>query len=159
MPFPVSGGCQCTRVRYALIRDPITVYACHCSDCQTATGSSFALSMYVPADGVEVGPVQPTGWEFNLPDGRKRNFVGCPDCATILWVVPSRFPELLCLQPGNLDDTSWFQPVAHIWVRSAQPWVRLDPGVLCYDTQPENPGALVRAWRERDSGPSHSNPK
>jgi hypothetical protein len=150
VPFPISGGCQCARIRYLLLRDPITVYACHCTDCQTATGSSYALSMYVVADDVEITSGAVTATDFSLPDGRSRQFFGCTECATVLWVAPEQLPTVLCLQPGNLDDTTWFYPVGHIWVRSAQPWVRLAPSALCFDTQPDDPGELVRAWKERD---------
>jgi len=149
MSFPQLGGCGCGKVRYRLTSDPVTVYACHCTDCQTATGSSFALSMYVARDAIRLLRGEPQLREFNLSNGRERHMFACVECGSCLWGVPRNFPDLLNLQPGTLDDTSWFRPVAHIWTRSAQPWVTIPPNTLRYEKQPEDPLPLVRAWRSR----------
>jgi len=53
------------------------------------------------------------------------------------------------VRPGTLDDRSWIDPVAHIWVRSRQPWVVLPPDAVVFETQPDDPTTLVRLWRER----------
>ena len=40
-----DGGCFCGEIRYRFVGDPLTLYACHCTDCQRETGASFVLSM------------------------------------------------------------------------------------------------------------------
>jgi len=150
MPFVVrSGGCACGGVRFDLVSDPITVYACHCTDCQTETGASFTLSMIVPMEAVVLTLGEPKLRAYRLPDGRQRTPHRCPACDAVLWSVPRRFPELLNLQPGMLDDTSWVTPAGHIWVRSRQPWVVIPPDALAYDQQPEDVTPMVKAWKER----------
>jgi hypothetical protein len=153
MSFPQLGGCGCEALRYRLSSDPLTVYACHCTDCQTETGSSFALSMYVVREAVELLCGEPRLREFSLPDGRLRRSLVCGECGTALWGEGGDRPELRNLQPGTLDDTSWAQPIAHIWTRSAQPWISLALGSLQYEMQPDDPLALVRAWKSRPSAP------
>jgi len=153
MSFPRPGGCECEAIRYQLTSDPITVYACHCTDCQTATGASFALSMYVDRDAVELLRGEPKLREFDLSDGRVRRAWVCAACGTALWGKNRKLPELLNLQPGTLDDTSWFRPVGHIWARSAQPWVTIPPEALRYEKQLDDPLALVRAWKSRPDTP------
>ena len=64
-------------------------------------------------------------------------------------MIPRRFPDLLTVQPGTLDDTSWFTPVGDIWTASGQPWSRLSPGELHYEAQPEDMLPLVQAWKAR----------
>ena len=49
MNFPQSGGCQCGTVRYEITGPPTTVYACHCTECQTQSGSAFAMAAVIPA--------------------------------------------------------------------------------------------------------------
>ena len=156
MSFPQPGGCECEKVRYQLTSDPVTVYACHCTDCQTATGASFALSMYVARDAIKLLRGEPQLREFNLSDGRERRAFACAECGASLWGERRNLPELLNLQPGTLDDTSWFRPVGHIWTRSAQPWVTIPPEALRYEMQPEDPLPLVRAWKSRPDFPSPS---
>jgi hypothetical protein len=60
----------------------------------------------------------------------------CADCGTRLFNEPSRNPEIINVKPGTLDDTSWIDPVGHLWLASAQPWFRPPGDVLCYQGQP-----------------------
>src|SRR5262245_37317036 len=53
-PLPWEGGCQCRAVRYVLRALPLTLYACHCKECQLQSSSAFGLSMRIPAAAVEI---------------------------------------------------------------------------------------------------------
>ena len=37
----VDGGCHCGNIRYEAEVDPAKVVICHCTDCQTLSGSAF----------------------------------------------------------------------------------------------------------------------
>ncbi len=147
MALTRKGGCDCGDVRYEFSCEILSCYACHCTDCQTATGASFALSMYVARDSIKLLRGEPQLREFNLSDGRERRAFACAECGASLWGERQSLPDLLNLQPGTLDDTSWFRPVGHIWTRSAQPWVTISPDALRYEKQPGDPLPLVRAWK------------
>ena len=155
-PDARAGGCLCGAIRYRFSGDPVTLYACHCTDCQVATGSSFALSMLVPRESIELLQGKPELCEVDLPDGRRKRAFRCTGCGTHLWGAPQRVPQVLNLNPGTLDDTSWFEPVGHIWTRSAQPWVRIPADTLCYERQPEDMLPLVRAWKARSTKPAET---
>ncbi|MGH0029332.1 MAG: GFA family protein [Myxococcota bacterium] len=148
--FPQRGGCPCGDVAYALGEDPLSVYACHCTDCQSATGSAFSLAMIVRRDALRVVRGEPVEHGFATPDGRDKSASVCPRCQTALF-APTRIPDLMLLEAGTLDDTSWVAPVAHIWTRSAQPWLLIPPDALRFAEQPDEEGtlAMVRAWKER----------
>ena len=135
MAFPQHGGCLCGDVRYALSEDPVTLYACHCTDCQSETGSAFALSMIVRAEALETTRGEPAEFGVELDDGRVKRGLHCPRCTAPLWGVNEPM-GLANLQPGSLDDTGWLQPVGHIWTRSAQPWVVLPEDGLLFEQQP-----------------------
>jgi hypothetical protein len=47
MAAPYTGGCVCGATCYRLTAEPLTLYACHCTDCQKRSGSAFGLSMWV----------------------------------------------------------------------------------------------------------------
>ena len=70
----------------------------------------------------------------------------CSRCITRLWSEPQTRPELAVVRGGTLDDTSWLNPVAHIWTRSAQPWFAFTEGVARFEKQPE-PHELTALWR------------
>jgi hypothetical protein len=91
----------------------------------------------------------PEAYAVTLPEGVKRHGRFCGECATRLWGEPARFPQVFILRPGTLDDTSWLDPVGHIWVRSKQAWVQIPDGAVTFEAQPEDPMALIKAWRER----------
>src|SRR5262245_19037905 len=48
------GSCVCAAVRYELITEPLTLFCCHCTECQTASGASFVLALKVRYGGIEV---------------------------------------------------------------------------------------------------------
>jgi hypothetical protein len=148
--FPQHGGCLCGDVRYRLDEDPVTLYVCHCTDCQTQTGTSFALSMVVRRPAFQIVRGEPREAAIELADGRVKRALFCGRCA-VRFASPSRLPGLTIVEPGTLDDTSWVRPVGHIWARSAQPFVVIPEDTLRFEAQPSNEGmmALVRAWKGR----------
>src|SRR5262245_55714041 len=101
MPGPYTGGCVCGSVRYRLDAEPLTLYACHCTYCQTQSGSAFGLSMPVPRDAVHVTRGTVTRYEFVAPDGRQRAGARCGVCPTRLWGAPVLRPPILILRPGT----------------------------------------------------------
>ena len=105
--FPQGGGCSCGDVRYRLLADPVMFYACHCTDCQTATGSAFGLSMVCQAEHVELVRGRPVLVEVALPRGRLIGAQHCPRCRVSVWGESRALPNLRNLRPGGLDDTSW----------------------------------------------------
>ena len=147
-----TGGCLCGAIRYRLDEAPVAFYACHCTDCQRQTGSAFGLSMIVRREALALVQGEPRSYDVTLPDGRSKRGRFCDRCAARVWGEPVRFPQVRVLRPGTLDDPGAFEPFGHIWTRSRRPWVSIPPGQPCFEGQPEDPLALVRAWRERHPG-------
>ena len=148
--FPQTGGCLCSDIRYRLDEDPLTVYACHCSDCQRQTGSSFSLSMVVRREALKRVQGEAVEYLVELSDGRRKQSSYCPRCTTRLW-SPSRGADLVVVEPGTLDDASWVRPVGHIWMRSAQSWLGIPDDALRFEERSGEAASLelVRAWKER----------
>ena len=150
--FPQTGHCLCKDVEFRLTEDPLTVYLCHCTDCQTQSGSSFALSMIVRAEAIEVEKGNPRESSVELEDGRLRMGSRCQRCFTAMWGSSSA-EGFAVVEPGTFDDTSWFWPVGHIWTRSAQPWFPMPEDSILIETQPtpDQIVELVRAWKNRSA--------
>lgn len=149
MTISRPGGCLCGAIRYRLTGDPVTFYACHCSDCQRQTGSAFGLSMIVRREDVVLEQGEPQRFEIPMPDGRIKRGRFCAACATRIWGEPVALPDLYVLRPGTLDDPGAFEPVGHIWTRSALGWVPIPEDSVLFEGQPDDPMPLVRAWRSR----------
>nr|WP_315185063.1 GFA family protein [uncultured Albidiferax sp.] len=146
IPPPWPGSCLCGKVQYTLNEHPLTFYACHCTDCQRRTGGAMRLAMWVHRSALSVSQGQPRLLTFEMGGGRQRRAKACPDCDTRLWAEPADKPHLAALLPGSLHNAREFEPVAHLWTRSALAWVTIPPGVAVFDTKP-GPGELVRLWQ------------
>ncbi len=91
---PLCGGCLCGAVRYEIVADPVTLYACHCTDCQTASGASFTLTMVVTLDAITVSQGAPEPHARPRADGRKKDIFRCSVCLTALWGARAEAAEL-----------------------------------------------------------------
>jgi hypothetical protein len=141
MRLPLTGGCLCGAIRYEIAQPPITVYTCHCTDCQRITSSAFSIGVVVPAEAVcLLGETRTV--ESMADSGRIKRRLICPNCGIWIGGMPMAGTwapgKVRVIRAGTLDDTSWVRPTIHFWTRSQQPWIVLPDGDQQYDTQPEN---------------------
>ena len=141
MKLPLTGGCVCGSVRYEITAEPITVYACHCMDCQRITSSAFSIGVVVADEAFRSIGNDPRAAPGGVTAaGRVKSRLICSECGTWIYGDPrpgTEHPGMIrVVRGGTLDDTSWLKPTAHFWTRSAQPWVRLPEGATLHDTQP-----------------------
>lgn len=145
------GSCLCGSTQYELLSEPITLYACHCTDCQTASGSSCTLIMRMPSDGLKIVAGNPVPFERARVDGRKKLIFRCPACLTALWGGHLTKRDYISIYAGTLDNSSMLSPVGHIWTDSAQPWVRIPSDTLNYGAQPLDMKLFDEAWRKQSA--------
>ena len=112
----IEGGCRCGAVRYRVKLDKLpNVYACHCHDCQTWSGSAFSLQFVVPEDQLEVTGT-PHLYERPSDDGtRISRQRGCAKCLTRVYNTNTRRPGFAVVRAGTLDRSDELNIVAHIW--------------------------------------------
>jgi len=60
----------------------------------------------------------------------------CPECGVAIWFSSPDYSGIVALKPGTLDDTSSLQPIAHMWFRSAQPWLQIADNLPVFQEQP-----------------------
>jgi hypothetical protein len=151
--FPLLGGCPCGAIRYELTAMPLALYACHCTECQKRSGSAFALNMPVETKHYRIIKGEPKGWRSTSPSGGTTTSRFCGDCGGRIHGERDARPEVNVLRAGTLDDTTWLQPVAHMFMRSAQPWETISGDATCYETGPDDFTAVFKAWQAliRDS--------
>ena len=149
MPAPYVAHCLCEDVRFELRAEPMTLYACHCTDCQRRSAGALRLSMWVDRHSLQVERGSPETRTSVLGSGRQRVSKGCARCDTDLWTEPPENPKLAILRPGTLVQHKAFVPVAHLFVRSALPWITIPADAHQYQTKPEDPRELVRLWRQQ----------
>jgi hypothetical protein len=145
--LPLHGGCSCGVIRYEITSFPLLLYTCNCTDCQTASGSAFALNMPVLTESFRIVQGSPKGWRRPSPSGADVTSWFCADCGGRIYGERKRRQETINVRAGTLDDTKWLTPVAHMFLRSAQGWVQPAPGAECHETGPGDFRPLAEKWR------------
>ena len=122
----ITGGCACGAVRYEFEGDPALMLNCHCRDCQRATGSAYAPVVVVPRNSLRM-----TGeLRYHKAIGESGSFVErgfCPTCGSRVAGNLERFPDMVGLLAGSLDDPSLHKPAADIFTASAHAWDHMGP--------------------------------
>jgi hypothetical protein len=145
----MTGGCACGAIRYEIASFPLLVYTCNCTDCQTRSGSAFAVNMPVRTGHFRILQGAPKAWRHTSPSGVPVSSRFCGDCGARIYGEREGRDEIVNVRAGTLDDTSWLVPAAHFFTRSAsaQSWVQPVAGAVCIETQPDGWGELLLAWR------------
>jgi hypothetical protein len=126
----IEGGCRCGRIRYrtALAKLP-NVYACHCRDCQTWSGSAFSVQFVLPESQLEVTG-DPLLYQRTTPNPDRTTFQrGCPICMTRIFNTNSARPGLAVVRAGTLDRSDELAIVAHIWTKRKMAGIAIPDGV------------------------------
>ena len=121
------------------------VYCCHCTACQSWTGSAFSQQIVVAESALAAtGPI--ADYSYITPSGSTSHHRVCGDCHSRLWNTNERLPGFAIVRAGTLDASDTLTPVAHIWASRKQPWISLPEGVPTYaeNAPPAEFAAIVR---------------
>ena len=125
----LEGGCACGAVRYRLRQPAMFVHCCHCRDCQTQSGSAFALNALVESAVVETLSGLPQAELAKTDSGAGQQLWRCPQCKVAVWSNYGGTQDVIrFVRVGTLDDPRSIVPDIHIYTRSMLPWVRLPEG-------------------------------
>ena len=144
MDKDLTGSCQCGAITFAVAAPALLTYACFCNSCQKRTGSAFSMGLIIPTDALQLSG-ELSAWSRTSDDGNTNTRYSCADCGNIIYGVGESSPGLAKLQAGLLDDTRELEPEVYIWARSKQAWVTLPQRARPFDTQPDDPMALLQA--------------
>lgn len=140
----LTGGCLCGQVRY-ILREGFRMnpYACHCTICQSRTGSAFSEHMLFTLADLEITGDLDTG-EYHQPSGAHSRIFGCAVCKARIYATNDSREGMASLRCGTLDNSAAFIPAAHIWIGSKQPWIILPQGAKTMDEQPRTAEEWVK---------------
>ncbi len=121
----IDGGCSCGAIKIEGEADPEKTQICHCTDCQTSTGTAFRVSIPVPGTAFKMTG-QPTIYVKTTADsGKPRVQAFCGTCASPIYsttpgegVQPS-----YTVRVGILRQRDQLVPRRQNWFRSARAWV------------------------------------
>lgn len=119
----VDGGCHCGRLSFEAEVDPDKVGICHCTDCQTLTGSAFSLFVPVPRAAFRLRG-EPRVYVKTAESGNRRAQAFCAECGTRLYASADEpDPQVFNLRVGTVRQRAQLPPRLQLWCRSSLPWV------------------------------------
>ncbi len=120
----IDGGCLCGHITYEAEIDPDTVGVCHCTDCQTLSGSAFRIGVMAAEGSFEISSGAPKTYVKTAESGAKRVQAFCPECGTHIYTTGVDVsPQIYRIRVATARQRNELPPKAQIWFRSAQPWV------------------------------------
>ena len=120
----VDGACFCGHVRYEAEVDPNKVVLCHCTDCQINSGCAMGWVVAVIGDRFELKAGALKTFVKTAESGRRRALGFCPECGTRIVAQPVDGEQgIISLRAGSVRQREALRPRAHLWARSAQPWI------------------------------------
>ncbi len=134
----LTGGCLCGVVRYTLSAGfRLNPYACHCTDCQSRTGSAFSEHILFTLADMDISGELDEG-HYDQPSGAHSTIFGCAKCKSRIYAVNDSREGMASLRCGTLDESADLDIQHHIWVSSKQKWIGLPEGVKVMDEQPRS---------------------
>lgn len=121
MSHPITGGCQCGRVRYEVRGKLRDIIACHCTQCRRTSGH-FVAATACRRQAFALVKAETLKWYVAVP-GYRRGF--CGECGSSLF-----FEELggerVSIAAGSLDEPQGLKIVAHIFAGEAGDYYELN---------------------------------
>ena len=121
----IDGRCHCGNIRYEAEVDPATVVICHCTDCQTLSGSAFRIVVPTIAGTFNLLAGAPKVYVKIGENGNKREQTFCPDCGSPIYSAPvGTGPRVVGLRVGTIRQRDQLIPSDQFWCRSSQSWLQ-----------------------------------
>lgn len=121
----IDGACHCGFITIEGDADPEKVSVCHCTDCQTGTGSAFRVSIPVPGATFKMTGEPSLYLKTTADSGQPRIQAFCGKCGSPIYsttpgdgVQPS-----YTVRVGILRQRDQLAPRRQNWFRSARSWV------------------------------------
>jgi hypothetical protein len=119
----IEGGCHCGYISYVAEIEPERVGICHCTDCQTLSGSAFRTSAPAAKAGFKILKGEPKIYIKTAESGNKRAQAFCPECGTPIYAAPATDPQIFNIRLGTVRQRAELPPKSQGWCQSALDWV------------------------------------
>jgi hypothetical protein len=135
----MNGGCLCGAIRYTIGAPVTELRACHCTNCQKASGAAGSVNAAVPSAEFKITQGTPKRFSALADSGRTLHRYFCGECGSPIYSQRATTPETVMVRAGTLDGSSGLKIAANIWCASAPSWGYIDPGTKQHPGQPDAP--------------------
>jgi hypothetical protein len=121
----INASCHCGYITIEGEADPAKTTICHCTDCQTGTGSAFRVSVPVPGATFKMSGQPTTYLKTTADSGNPRVQAFCGKCGSPIYSTsPGEGQQAsYMVRVGILKERDQLTPKRQSWFRSARDWV------------------------------------
>lgn len=119
----IDGQCHCGATPFEAEVDAEALTICHCTDCQTLSGSAFRVNIAAPAAQFVLTRGTLKTYVKSAESGNRRRHGFCGDCRTPIYACASDNPQSYGLRVDSIRQRAALRPRHQAWRRSALPWV------------------------------------
>ena len=132
----IDGGCHCGYIAYEAEVDPEQTAICHCTDCQTLSGSAFRTVIPAPDHSFRILSGEPAIYVKTGESGAKRPQGFCPRCGSPIYsTAVGEGPKSYFIRVGTVRQRDQLVPKTQIWSRSRRHWVTDIDSIRTIDKQ------------------------
>ncbi|MEA2990825.1 MAG: hypothetical protein QOG83_3536 [Alphaproteobacteria bacterium] len=120
----IDGRCHCGYITFEAEADPDRTSICHCTDCQTLTGTPFRTSIPAPDSAFTILSGEPKIYVKSGDSGARRAQGFCPHCGSPIYATSvGEGPKVYNIRVGTLRQRYQLVPKRQVWCRSQQGWL------------------------------------
>ena len=120
----IDGACHCGYITYKAELDPKNAGICHCTDCQTMSGSAFRTIAFTREGSFELLSGELKIYVKTSESGNERPQSFCPKCGTPIYSTSTDAgPKVRSLRAGTIRQRGELVPQFQVWNRSEQDWI------------------------------------
>lgn len=130
--LPLSGGCGCGAVRFAISEPLVAAAYCHCTRCQHRTGTAMQASAMLAPGSLSVTEGEEHLRDWTLDNGLSKSF--CELCGSAVLARDRDNGEVKIVRLAAIDGDPGVRPAAHQFVAYAASWAPIpDDGLPRFD--------------------------
>lgn len=120
----IDGACHCGNVTYEAEVNPDNVAICHCTDCQTLSGTAYRFVAQSELGSFRLTSGTPKIYVKTGDSGAKRPQAFCPDCGSPIYATSDDDgPKIHSIRAGTIRQRDQLIPKKQIWARSSRSWI------------------------------------
>ena len=139
MTDKLMGSCLCGTIRYTISAPVAELRACHCKNCQKASGAGGSVNAAIKSADFRLLQGKPKRYTAVADSGRTLHRYFCGDCGSPIYSQREQTPEIMVVRAGTFDNAGDMKITNNIWTKSKRPWAHIDPSAAQHPGQPDAP--------------------
>ena len=136
LTLKISGGCHCGKLTYEARINTDNVIICHCTDCQSLSGSAYRCVAFSEKDAFTFLTGKPKIYVKTGDSGNKREQTFCSNCGSPIYSTSvGNGPKQYGIRLGTVNQRDQITPKKQKWYRSSQNWTQALCSLPCVEVE------------------------